>query len=407
MKWKKLKPRQFEWVNRLLVTWGITIAILISLTILLKSKMCLLATVTMSIIGVLCIVTIHRRLAKIRRISNLVEDFIRNNRLYQAHYDVIKMRYREVMDYYPLIEYIEKENENLFCLKFRLDGSAISQKFRDLEQALADMFCTVCNEVILERGFVTYCFELQKQEQIRIESKEDFPNMGENEIAFSESIVWDWKKCPHLLLTGGTGSGKTYVALYIIACLIKQGIRVVYCDPKSDDDMRFYLTSLSTVQYYTKENDIAKAVREIEEEMRSREMDLNNMQLDEAEFLPIFLIFDEIIAFKNVADKRTYDETIKRLSTIILTGRSKRVYGGIILQRGDAEFLGGGAVRDNLMCRISMGHMSETAYAMTFREEHKHVKNYRREVGSGLIYREGIDTKPREFLAPYICNGAL
>ncbi len=286
-----------------------------------------------------------------------------------------------------------------------LDGSAISKKFRELEQGLADMFCTICTDIIEERGYITYCFELNKQEQIKIQSKKDVILCGESEIFFSDCLLWDWKKTPHLLLTGNTGSGKTQLAQYIIACLLEQGVRVIYCDPKNDDDMRLFLKD-KPVKYVTKENEIAKVVRETEEEVRLREQDLINIGIDEAEFNPVFLMFDELIAFSKIAEKKTYEETAKRLATIVVTGRSKRVYAGMILQRPDTTFVEG-AIRDNLSCKICMGKMSETAYKMSFGSDFSHVKNTRNEIGSGLIYRQGVDTKPREFLAPYICKGAL
>lgn len=87
-------------------------------------------------------------------------------------------------------------------------------------------------------------------------------------------------------------------------------------------------------------------------------------------------------------------------------GRSKRVYAGLILQRPDTSFIEG-AIRDNLNCRIAMGQMSDTAYKMVFGSDFADVKNHRQEIGSGLIYRQGVDTVPREFLAPYIEKGAL
>lgn len=86
----------------------------------------------------------------------------------------------------------------------------------------------------------------------------------------------------HLLLTGNTGSGKTQLAQYIIYCLISQGVRVIYCDPKNGDDMRFFLRD-KAVCYVTKENEIAKVVCEVEEEVRLREKDLDNMGLEEAD----------------------------------------------------------------------------------------------------------------------------
>ena len=87
-------------------------------------------------------------------------------------------------------------------------------------------------------------------------------------------------------------------------------------------------------------------------------------------------------------------------------GRSKRVYCGLILQRPDTSFIEG-AIRDNLCCRIAMGQMSDTAYKMVFGSDFSDVRNRRQEIGSGLIYRQGVDTVPREFLAPFIEKGAL
>ena len=310
----------------------------------------------------------------------------------------------EIIDYYPQIDYAENSSDNVFCIRFRLDGSAIAQKFRNLEQPLADKFFTICTDIKEERGYITYCFELNEK-QTKVESPKDILPVGENEIAFSHDIVWNWKKTPHLLLTGNTGSGKSQLAQYIISCLLEQGVRVIYCDPKNDDDMRMFLQNKSVV-YATKENDIAKVIRETEEQVRLREKDLQSIGFDELDFNPIFLLFDELIAFSKIAEKKTFTETAQRLGALIVTGRSKRVYAGLILQRPDTTFVEG-AIRDNLSCKICMGQMSEAAYKMSFGSDFANIKNYRHEIGSGLIYRQGIDTKPREFIAPFICKGAL
>lgn len=341
---------------------------------------------------------------KVGRIAREMEKFIKRNGLYQFHHVTENGKKVERIDYYPTIWYKQQKEDNIFCIRIRMDG-AKSEEFRNYEQELADMFLTVCTDIIEERGYLTYCFELCEQEQIRIESENDIMVDGSSEIVFSNSIKWNWRKCPHFLLAGNTSSGKTSATMYVITCLLTQGVRVIYCDPKNDDDMRLFAKNKPIV-YLTKENEIAKAVREIEEEVRLREQDITKIGIEELEFPPVFLIFDELIAFSKIADKRTYEETMKRLGAIVVSGRSKRVYAGLILQRPDTIFIDG-AVRDNLGLRIAMGKMSDTAYKMIFGSDFAHVKNYRNEIGSGLILRQGIDSKPREFLAPFICKGAL
>lgn len=410
MKEVRLKPHQFAWMRYALCIWCISILLLAIFSAVWKNSWCVAGLLVLSGIGILYRTTVRNRLCKIKKISECIEDFIRKNNLYQSHYAIKRTLLREkdveIMDYYPQVGYIEIPCDNVFRLKFRLDGSPQAQRFRELEQPLSDMFCTVCTDKIEERGYITYCFELYEQKQVVIESADDIPLAGEDEIAFSDCLVWNWKRgAVHLLLTGNTGSGKTQLAQYIIYCLISQGVRVIYCDPKNDDDMRFFLRD-KPVCYVTKENDIAKVVREVEEEVRLREKDLDNMELEEAEFNSVYLFFDELTAFSKIADKKTYEETARRLGSIVVTGRSKHVFVSLVLQRPDTTFVEG-AIRDNLGCKICMGQMSETAYKMSFGSDFSHVKNYRREIGSGLIYRQGVDTKPRELIAPFICEGAL
>ena len=409
-KWRRLKNKQFAWFSALILIWIVSLLALMLFYIVFQKSNIIMGMVAMGIIGVLFIATAYIKKGKLMKISKLMEKFIRRNNLYQSHFikeqGFLGERKIERMDYYPIVEYSERARNNLFCIRIRMDGCLRSEKFRDMEQPLADMFHTVCTDKIEERGYLTYCFELNRQEQVKIQSCKDIPLVGENEIAFSNDIVWDWKKSPHILLTGITGSGKSQLTAYIISCLVKQGVRVIYCDPKNDDDMCLFMQNYPYVEYVTKENDIARVVRETEQEVRSREQDLQSIGIKEAEFNPVYLFFDEMIAFSKIAEKKTYEETAKRIASIVVMGRSKRVYVGLILQRPDTSFIEG-AIRDNLGCRICMGQMSDTAYKMAFGSDFADVKNLRREIGSGLIYRQGVDTKPREFLAPYIEKGAL
>ena len=115
------------------------------------------------------------------------------------------------------------------------------------------------------------------------------------------------------------------------------------------------------------------------------------------------MFFDELLAYSKITSKKQYEEVSKRISSIVVQGRQKRIFYGAILQRPDTEFIDG-ATRENLNIRIYMGQGTETAYKMMFGSEFAHVKNYRTEKGSGLIYRVGIDTQPRELLVPYLKN---
>ena len=408
-KWKRLRNKQFVWFDVLFSLWLVSLLGLLLFYMVFRNTDIISCMVVVSVSGAVFFGMLYPIIREPMKISKRIEKFIRRNKLYQSHsvreQGLLGEWKIERMDYYPIVEYRKSEQDNAFYIKIRMDGSPYAERFRDMEEPLARMFKTVCIDTIVERGYLTYSFELRKQKQIRIKSCKDIPQAGKNEIVFSRDMVWNWKKCPHFLLVGNTGSGKTQLAQYMISCLIKRGIRVIYCDPKNDYEMRYFAENCGAI-YVSEENEIAKAVRETEEEMRKRGKELDNLGIQETDFQPLYLVFDELIAFSKIAEKKTYEETARRIASIVVMGRSKRVYAGLILQRPDTAFIEG-AVRDNLGCRICMGQMSDTAYKMAFGSDFADVKNLRREIGSGLIYRQGVDTKPREFLAPYIEKGAL
>lgn len=407
--WKQLKNRQFAWFDAVFLLWIVFLLGLLLFSSVFRNTDIIRCMVVVSVIGVAFFAMVYPLIRELRKTSKRMEKFIRRNNLYKSHsikeQGILGEWKTERMDYYPIVEYRKSVQDNAFYIKIRMDGSPYAERFKDMEEPLAGLFKTVCIDTIVERGYLTYSFELRKQKQIRIKSCKDIPQAGKNEIAFSRNMVWNWKKCPHLLLVGNTGSGKTQLAQYVISCLMQKGIRVIYCDPKNDYEMRHFAENCGAV-YVSEENEIAKVVRETEEEMRKRGKELDNIGIQETDFQPLYLIFDELIAFSKIAEKKTYEETAKRIASIVVMGRSKRVYAGLILQRPDTSFIEG-AIRDNLGCRICMGQMSDTAYKMAFGSDFADVKNLRREIGSGLIYRQGVDTKPREFIAPYLEKGAL
>ena len=389
----RLKPKQFYWLKII----GVFNVIMLMFAIITSRYFNMKKTIIICSIGVLFLIIIASKNSKTRKYSYLIENFIKSNNLFQVYYG---KNGKEKIEYYPHVEYMIENN--LLYLKWRLDGSLIAQRLRNIEQALADCLCTLCVDVIEERGYITYIFELSMPKQDKIHSLEELPILEEGKISLSNLLI-DLKKCPHMLIVGLTGSGKTRLTQYLMYILRKQGVRVIYCDPKNDMEMRWFCKTYS-IDYFSRENDIAKVVRETEEEMRLRERDLDNMGLEQAEFNPIYLFFDELIAYSKIANKKSYEEVSKRLSSIIVQGRQKRVYCGAIMQRPDTTFIDG-ATRENFCVRICMGQASETTYKMMFGSEFAHVKNYRTEKGSGLIYRVGVDKRVKELLVPYLENG--
>lgn len=70
----------------------------------------------------------------------------------------------------------------------------------------------------------------------------------------------DVKTHCHALLTGGSGSGKSYALLYLLGCLLQDDpqVKVYFCDFKKSEDFAF----LSEYPYYYGGDDCYRGVME-------------------------------------------------------------------------------------------------------------------------------------------------
>lgn len=285
-RYKKLKYHQFAWLIKLL-----TILLVILLGSMYFSKWFnLKGLITITGIGVLSLIAIALVSRKRIKYAFLIEKFITSNNLLQYHFGTWG---KKKIEYYPNITY--KVENNCLFMRFRLDGSNIGQRLYDLEQPLADFLKTICTDIIEERGYITYIFELKKPEQQVIHSLEELPKSEKGQIQIGNMEI-PWRdKLYHFLIVGRIGTGKTELVKQLMYLLrVTQNVRVVYCDPKNDKDM-YWFCKQHDIRYFSTENDIAKAVREFEESMLHRKQDLKNMALENAPFNEEFLFFDELL----------------------------------------------------------------------------------------------------------------
>lgn len=413
-KFKRLKPNQFGWCRKVFATWIIGLLVLIGIYVLIKDNIYLYMFGVLLFVGIVVRAMFLNRYKELKDISEKIEDFVSKYGLSTYETTVYQNTWGEYetkrLIYYPTMYYRLVDSDNCYFIKIRM-GEPKADKFKDLEWQLAKKLQTVCLQRIEDRGYLLLAFEIKKQEQIVIESCADIPQRGDSEIVFSKDIVWNWKESEHLLLIGDTGTGKTTLIQYMITCLCEQGVRVIYCDPKNDNDMRMFFEN-KCVKYVSEFNEIAKVVRETEEEVRMRDRCLSVYGIDDDELAAsvfptsVFLFVDDMVALSLTMEKRLYEDTRRAICAIVTTGRSKQVYCGLIMQRPDTAFIDGVA-RENCMCKIALGCMTDVAYGMIFGKHYSDIANLRNEIGSGLIYRNGVDTRPREFITPYICKGAL
>lgn len=176
--------------------------------------------------------------------------------------------------------------------------------------------------------------------------------------SFSEFIKWSTEKAPHIILVGATGSGKTYFSKLLLGkvALHIPDSQLYVCDFKGDDDFAF----LKGCSRFYRFMECSQGLQQFYERFQKRqngEEDNRNM---------IVLFFDEWASYCNSLDKKVIEEEKKKLSNLLMLGRSFNVHVIVCQQRADATFFN--SARDNFNLVIGLGNLSEESKNMLFHE---------------------------------------
>jgi DNA segregation ATPase FtsK/SpoIIIE-like protein len=189
-------------------------------------------------------------------------------------------------------------------------------------------------------------------------------------------LSWRLETHSHLLIVGGTGSGKTYAERLILGKIVKYigDAEITICDFKNDDFRMF--DGLPRHYGY---DDCAEGLTEYYSAFQRR------LDGEDGTTNPRILLFDEFVTSR---EKKAADEVKSKLSSLLMLGRSYKTHIIIGLQRADAEHFKAGA-RDQFGAILGLGNLSKERKQMLFSE-------YKDEItadcgrGTGYFLRDGI-----------------
>lgn len=179
-------------------------------------------------------------------------------------------------------------------------------------------------------------------------------------------VLWYPGRVPHVMLTGGTGTGKTSESHALIGQITSRGWPVWVCDAKRVEFLDF--RGWPNVQVVA--GSIPQQVAVIHRawqvmEDRYRLIEEGLARVDDFEPLVVFLdeyaemrsnLLEWYAQIKQKGDP-TRPPTLAQVASLARKGRTARIHLVLSTQRPDAEFLGG-EMRDNFGFRISMGRLS-------------------------------------------------
>ena len=298
-------------------------------------------------------------------------------------------------------------NETEIIIRAYKQGDIYTDKMNEFDTSLSALLGLPLENKMDTISYCDYIFNRYKDRRIIINHSNAAYN-NTTLLPLSNNLSWNILKQPHLLLAGVTGSGKTTFLNYLIIEMKKMQADIYICDPKRSD-----LASLKNIlgtEYVASDvNNIAKLSRIVKEKMEQRFLDYKEnadhfvygYSFVDYQLNPIFILFDELGAFRASADKKVFAETMANLTEVILKGREMGVFCVLSTQQPNANNIPT-ELRDNLSVRIALGNMSSEAYRMVFGENIKDLSSVSA-VGGGYIYLDGLGwSKPKLFEAPYL-----
>lgn len=288
--------------------------------------------------------------------------------------------------------YKNEYNDKILNLIFLRQGSSlIDTKLLELGSQLEVLFKADLLDSNNFRDYVEYNLLVKESENetYYINDVQDINVIDNHTIRLSKYHNWDFQKLPHCLISGNSGSGKSFQLFEIISEAKKLTNQIYICDGKNDE-LTLYAKEVFKLgnNIYSEETSISRAIKAIEKEMDKRfkqRQDSNKI----LSFEPLFLIIDEYTSLKLTMSKKEYNALEQSIKNLVLKARSANIHLIISLQRASSENMNLD-IRDNCSLKIGLGNLSVENYKMIFNETITKEQLKYKEIGQGYIYLDGI-----------------
>ena len=302
---------------------------------------------------------------------------------------------------------IQAENSNIFRILYQV----FFPFYTVLNTPKADIVATESNALETARA-LRYRLLKGKPTQLKINGVDEL--ISNRNFKINNQVSIDMNDVTHVLVTGQSGSGKSYTTnliMDIIATMSRKNIykaKMTIIDPKLSSLSDWSLKNSDVVEClmmpnaeFSNDNDLLTQVNEelqrLCAEMTQRQQKMLNNQGSAQQFEHKWLIIDEVIGLQVSASKPAKENFHNNLSKLLVMGREVNIHVMLISQSFDSKWVPVVA-REQANLLIAMGVGNQLRFMFDSSEVDDVVIPYER--GGGLL--KIIDNKHPSQLLPVI-----
>lgn len=414
-----------DWIFRIRLVHFLTIFILVVSTLIILSSWKNNLVILIQILMFFLIYKANKYFKALRKKvekkfywQNKLIYFIKSNHLYREdseEYQEVdkngntKIKIRKYISSSAVFSYKETTNKIIIYAIKRGDG--FGERVTKMEVEISGLLNLPLEEKIDRPGVCEYHYFIKRPERLYVTSSSYEKQNDSLDINLGYEIIYNPVECPHILIAGGTGSGKSIFISFMILEFLKQNSSIWLCDYKNSDlgSLSHYL---GDERVATSSNNIARVVRLVITEMQKRYDYMNEnfkygSNFVDHGFKSVWLLFDEMGAFQaSGTDKKSKEvvtEVMDGIKQIILLGRQAGVFILIAAQQMNANTLNTD-LRDNLGLRIAFGGgNSSEGLRMVFGGNIPDAIPLIRTKGSGMLYMQSSGKETAQYWeSPYV-----
>lgn len=185
-------------------------------------------------------------------------------------------------------------------------------------------------------------------------------------LYFDKKHIVDVRDYPHFLISGSSGSGKSYLANELVIQTIAKDWEVGICDIK-----RSYGLYKAYTDYVYEIDDIVDKLKQIESEMHQRlqamqsELDNNPRALAvDIGYKPMLVVVEEYISLLSSLDKKQREEVERIIKNLSVLARQCDIHLMIVMQSAGTENINS-TTRSNLT-KVLLGNAQSNIMSATF-----------------------------------------